>query len=316
MMEKHWYSIKECDSGVKELYKKGITRGVYCGFNSLDAFYTMKRGGTTYVHGEPTSGKTEYWLEKLLTTTELYGYKHVVYLPESGSKDEVVAELVSKYARKPFYKEYQDNISADELDRYLQFLNEHFIIIDPEDKSLSIEEFFQQVDLIEKELGIRIDTTVADPWNELRHDYSEEGRQDLYIENRLGLVRANAILHNRHNCIITHCRDRAPVEWSDINGKKVWHLPPPTHRDIAGGPAWYRKSMMLLGIWRPPHNVIDPATGAPFEKNEVHVIIQKFKPKGTGAKGTVKLYYDSYQNRYYEFYNGQKRYSGQKAYQF
>jgi hypothetical protein len=315
-MAKHWYSIQECIPQVQQLYKTGLTRGVYCGFNSVDPYYTIKPAGTTYLYGTPTSGKTEFWLEVLMSTTEMYGWNHVLYLPESGSKDEVIAELISKYARKPFFKDYQNHISQDELDRYLQFLNEHFFIIDPKDQSLSIEEFFQQVDDIERETGKKIDTTVTDPWNELRHDYSEEGRQDLYIENRLGFIRANAIVKKRHNCIITHSRDQHPVEGVDINNKKVFYLPPPTAREIAGGQAWYRKAMMLVCVWRPPHNIIDPGTGAPFADNEVHIIVQKFKPKGTGKKGTAKLYYDIQQNRYYEFENGDRRYSGKKAYRF
>jgi len=313
-MAKHWYTVNECLPEVQSLYNLGLTRGVYCGFDCVDPYYTLKLGGTTYVYGTPTSGKTEYWLEVLLTLTELYGYKHVVYLPESGNREEVVAELISKYARKPFYKDYRNHLTQDELDRYLPLLNEHFFIIDPKETALSIEEFFGQVDDIEKTLGIKIHTTVTDPWNELKHDYSTDGRQDLYIESRLGFIRNNAIVHNRHNCIITHSRDQHTVEGVDVNNKKIHYLPPPTAREIAGGQAWYRKAMMLLCVWRPPFNVINPDTGTPYSDNEVHIIIQKFKPKGTGKKGTVKLYYDIHKNRYYErTESGSVRYSGKQA---
>lgn len=100
MTEKMWYSIDECYDSVKTLYREGLTKGAYCGFNSLDEFYSLKKGGTTYLYGSPTSGKTEFWLEVLMTTSELHGYKHVVYLPESGNRDNIIAELISKYAKK------------------------------------------------------------------------------------------------------------------------------------------------------------------------------------------------------------------------
>lgn len=312
-MAKLWYTLSECATDVKILHNEGLTRGAYCGFNSGDPYYTLKMGGTTYVYGTPTSGKTEWWLEVLITLTELYGYKHAIYLPESGSKEEVIAELLSKYARKPFHKDYKNHLTTEELNRYLPALDEHFYIIDPKDKTITIEEFFEQVDDIEKTMKVKIHTTVTDPWNELKHDYSEEGRQDLYIENRLGTIRNNAIVKNRHNTIITHSRDQHPVEGTDINNKKVFYLPPPTAREIAGGQAWYRKAMMLVCVWRPPLNVIDPQTGAPFKDNEAHIIVQKFKPKGTGKKGMFKLYYDLQKNRYYEMENGSPRYSGKQV---
>ena len=312
MTEKMWYSIDECYDSVKTLYREGLTKGAYCGFNSLDEFYSLKKGGTTYLYGSPTSGKTEFWLEVLMTTSELHGYKHVVYLPESGNRDNIIAELISKYAKKPFYKDYKNHLTQQELDMYLPALNNHFYIIDPKDKAITIQTFFEQVADIEKKKGIKIDTTCIDPWNELKHDFTEDGRQDLYIEAKLGSIRANAETFNRHNVVITHTKTQAPTEGTHMNGGKMFYLPIPTTNDIAGGPSWFRKAMMLIAVWRHPQGLINKETGAPFADNEVQIVIQKFKPKGTGKKGTVKLFYDLQKNRYYEMENGSPRYSGKK----
>ena len=76
--------------------------------------------------------------------------------------------------------------------------------------------------------------------------------------------------------------------------------------------AWNRKAMNLFALWRPPMGMVNPETNEPYHDNEVHVIIQKFKPKGTGKRGTVKFYFDVQSNRYYEIYKGERRYSGKQ----
>lgn len=311
---KNYTRISEFRASVELLYEKGITRGLYCGFETLHEYYTVKTGVTTYLYGSPFSGKTEFWFDILVTMTELYGWHHVIYSPESGTKSEIAAELISKKCRKPFYKQFQNHLTEDDLFRELDWLDEYFFIIDPQETDITIEDFFKAVDGIERDYNVKINSTVCDPFNELKHEFGLDGRQDLYIENKLGVIRRNAITHNRHNAIITHCTDQVQVKDTDTEGKEVYYYPIPSPRQIAGGQAWYRKAMNLICVWRPPANVIDKNTGTPFKENEVNIIIQKFKPKGTGKKGIIKLYYDQQKNRYYETINGnQIRYAAKQG---
>ncbi len=245
--------------------------------------------------GSPTSGKTELWFEFLINMSEFYGWKHVIYTPETGTKDEIVAELASKFLQKPFYKNYPGHMSESEKYKATQWLNEYFFIIDPADKGISIVDFYDEVEKIEKDLKIKIHTTTIDPFNEIAHDMTgSNGRQDLYVENMLGLCRRNAAKYTRHNCIITHCADQQSITENGIT-----YYPAPTARQYAGGQAWYRKGLAMLGVWRPPVG-LEEKDGTPFEDNEVHVIIQKSKPKGVGNKGRAKLFFDIKKNRYYE----------------
>ncbi len=304
-----FYRLSDVRESLDKIYSEGITRGVYLGFEGLHDIFSFKPFGTTYIYSAPFSGKTELWLELLMNLTELYGWRHAIYSPESGEAHEIFAELISKRARKPFYKNIPDHINETEYYNQIDFIGEYFYIIDPKDKDLTIEEFFIEVDKIEKQYDIKINTTCCDPFNELRHNFAnDEGRQDLYIENRLGFIRKNAFAHKRHNVIITHVRDQAHVQTKD--GKRFY--PPASPREIAGGQAWYRKAMNLISLWRPPAGMMDEETGYPFEENEVHVIIKKYKPKGVGKLGMAKLFYDAKINRYYEVLNGNKRYAGRQ----
>lgn len=306
-MAKIYYTINELQPQVDKLFEMGVVSGQYVGFDCLKYLYSVKLGCTTYVMGSPTSGKTELWFEFLINTSEFYGWKHVIYTPETGSKDEIVAELCSKYIRKPFYKNFNGAMSEQEKYKAIAWLSEYFFIVDPADKDMSVSDFYNEVDKIEKDLGIKIQTTTIDPYNELKHDMKDSnGRQDLYIESMLGMCRRNAMKYNRHNCIITHCADQKM-----ITNNGFTYYPPPTAREYAGGQAWYRKGLAMLGVWRPPAGLPDE-TGRPAEDNEVHIIIQKSKPKGVGKKGTAKLYFDLYHNRYYErLADGTNKYSSE-----
>lgn len=306
MVHKHT-RLREIEPSIEQLYDTGITRGLYCGFETLHEYYSIKPKGTTYLYGAPFSGKTEVWFEIMMNLSELYGYRHAIYSPESGEAKEIFAELLSKKARKPFYKNHTGHLSKAEYAREKDFVDEYFYIIDPKDSDLTIEDFFKEVNAIEKHYDVKINTTCCDPFNELTHIFGDE-RQDLYIENRLGFIRKDASANDRHNVIITHVTNQEYAKTKE--GARYY--PPASPREIAGGQAWYRKAMNMISVWRPVSGIIDPDTGAPFEENEVHLIIQKYKPKGVGKKGMAKLYFNNNQNRYYEKINGTPRYSGKQ----
>jgi twinkle protein len=277
MEKKHYIDFRTQRDKIDHLYRKGLTKGLYCGFNDLYQHYSPKLGTTTYIFGTPTGGKSEFVFELLVSLSELYGYKHAIYSPETGSPEEIAAELISKVARKPFYGGYFPQMTESEYYRHLDWVTEHFFVIDPVDTDISPEDFYSQVDMLERDLDIKITTTVCDPFNELRHSMEDE-RQDLYIENKLGMIRRNAKATNRHHFIITHT---AKQEQKAVGNKK--YLDPPTAHQISGGQAWYRKAMNLIAVWRPPQGMTDE-NNEPYQDNEVHIVIQNTSPKDQEKK--------------------------------
>jgi len=309
---KNYFRVNEFRNEVTALFEKGIQRGAYVGFETLDDYYTCKLGTTTYIYGAPFSGKTEFWFDVLITLSELYGWKHAIYSPESGTRAEIIGELISKKARKPFYKQFANCINESEFYREIDWVGEYFYVIDPE-TDITVEQFYESVEGIERDFDVKIQTTTCDPFNELKHNLKEdEGRQDLYIENKLGMIRRNAIKTGRHNAVITHVGQQELIKATTTEGKDVWFYPPPTPQKIAGGQAWFRKAMNLILVWRPPAGIADRVTNQLYKENEVHIIIQKYKPKGVGKRGTVVLYYDIHSNRYFEEYDGKRRYAKSK----
>lgn len=293
---KIYYTLKDREESIENLYSNGLQKGVSTGFNCLDDLMSVKLGCTTYVYGAPYSGKSQIWLEILVNLSVLHGWKHAIFSPETGNSDDIFIELMTVFIRKDFYPDYNNKMNEEQKEEAKKFVDEHFIVIDPNDGVFTVEDFFNYVDIVERVFNTKIHTTVADPFNEFRHDFSKDNnRQDMYIERVLGDFRRNAQMNERHNCLITHIQDQA-VQMQD----GVRYYPPATFREIAGGQAWSRKGQQMISVWRPPQGLKDE-NGVEYLNNEVCVIVQKSKPKGVGKNGTARMFYDSKLHSYYEF---------------
>lgn len=303
--------LTELNSELFTIKHEKIVRGKSIGWDWELLPFTIKEGCTTYIGAAPASGKTELWFEFLINLSCLHGWNHAVFSPETGSAAEIYSELCYKYIGKPYVNGENSMTQAEQVKAEM-FVNEHFIIIDPIDEDLTLQKFYELIDEIERKEEMTIHTTTIDPWNELTEEYihSDLGREDKYLSRILGLARKNARKTNRHNCIINHVRDQAPVT---KDGNTFY--PMPTARDFAGGQVWFRKGLCVLIPWRPPVGLLD-SDNKPYEKNEVHLKVAKSKPKGVSKNGTYKLYLDVEKYQYYMIDNfGRKIYANRKPYQ-
>lgn len=314
MSKKIFHRVDEFYNDIKDLRDNGVSKGVGIGFHCLEDLYSVKSGGTTYIYSAPFSGKTMFVLEMCLNLAVQYDWVTGIYSPESGNKEEIVAELVFKMTGKELYSKHNNAIDDELLKQALTFIQEHFIFIDPETKGedgkiedalISVTDFYNSVNQAEQYYDTKIHLTVGDPFNEFSHNFKDdEGRQDLYIERILGIVRRDAKRNDRHNIIVTHVGQQ---QLQVRDGKRYYEAA--TARDIAGGQAWYRKGMMMLSLWRPPAGLKDG--DRVFLEQELDVIVQKAKPRYCGKKGVGVLFYDYEKGRYYEVVDGQKYYAFQ-----
>ena len=288
--------LSDTSTGLSQLREIGIQKGKEVGWDFDRLPITIKEGCTTYIGAAPASGKTELWFEWLINLSCQYEWNHIIYSPETGSAEEIFAELCYKFIGKPYIKSGGYEMSAYECVLAETFVDKHFVIIDPIDEDLTIDTFYDLCDKIELDLNKKFHTTTIDPWNELTEVFLPEdlGREDKYLSRILGKVRKNARKTNRHNCVINHVRDQVPVTNKD--GKR--YFPMPTARDFAGGQVWFRKGLTVLTVWRPPYGLQDE-NGRLYEDNEVHVSVAKVKPKGTSKKGTYEMYLDLRRYQYY-----------------
>ena len=88
------YNIKIIDYTHKskefELYHStGGAALNYAGFQCLNGVFQFALDGITNITGTPASGKTEFALELLFYQSEAYGLRHLLYVPDIGSYNEI-----------------------------------------------------------------------------------------------------------------------------------------------------------------------------------------------------------------------------------
>lgn len=310
--------ISDYTESVMHHYGTGVQRGVDTGFKTLDELLSFKPGYSTFYLGFAGAGKTEFHMEMMFNQSEKFGWKHGFLSGEIGNMDDVIAELISKRLRKPFFKSNPYSATEKEIYQAMNWLDEFFYPIDGDETDHDIESFFAYWKSLEKELKIKLNTTSLDPFNDLEEDLVKYGgREDKYLAWALKKVRQEAKINNWHNNIVTHAKDLPPIVLKDITGQDVYCTAVPTLNSFAGGAVWGRRAFNVVGVWRPEHNringkvdlTINPSTQMPFLENEAIVKILKAKPKGTSKKGATSVFFDWQKNRYYEIIGGSNLYA-------
>jgi len=294
---------------LSKLRVDGLKRGEHTGFENLYQKYSVKAGSMTFIIASPAVGKTAILYEILINLAEYSNYKIAIFSPEGGSPTDLYAEMLWAYLRKPFLLNDISNASDKEVEDAYAFLDEHFYIIDSGLKDLTAGSFFRAVDDIEKEDDVKIDAIVIDPIVELNIN-PDNKRDDIALGSFLTRVRKFSSDKGIHTFIAIHTRAMTMLSKKKDDGTTMLYYPQPTFFDTMGGMMWSRKGYMVLSLWRPPIELINPDTDVPYERNETIVEILKVKPKIMGAVGRVSLFYDTMSSRFYEKGSfGEKLYS-------
>jgi len=281
--------------------ENGAIRGKYLGFPILHENYTMSLPGTTDITGFPQSGKSEFLLEMLLNTSLFYGWKHLLYVPDVGDKNEVLAILIHKITGKTFDKRFVNSnyITEEEADKQLMWVLEHFKILTKKDLKAKITpyEFWDIAAKMNQDTIGGIQTATIDSWKDMKHgvgmDGEAFGRDDKYLEDVLSYRNAMAELHKMHFHIVIH-----PIKTeADKDGKRR----PPTPYDLKGGSEWYNNAKCMITV----HRQDNSPTG-------VTIMITKAKPKSVAKLGNVEMYFDRTKNKFYWDYNGERKYASEK----
>lgn len=250
------------------------------GFRQLDQYYKVVLGATTYICGQPSHGKSEWLFEMQIRLSELYGFKHLIFTPETGTVEEIYMEYLCKYQKMLFREKAFNRITDVKIYEAGDFINEYFYVYEAQEKTPSPTSFMEDVAKIVQDE--KIHTVSIDPWNEMAHNFSEfgeGGRQDTYLEYVLGSIRRFARKHHIHFFLVAHPRT--------LQKNKEGRYDPPTAFELSGGAPWYAKAESILCVHR-PHEFSDSY----HERTYVDIIVQKAKPKGVGKKGIFEADFD------------------------
>lgn len=266
------------------LQKYGQQRGLMVGFSNLNQYYSVKAGTSTIIFGYPTSGKSQFLIQ-VLVSLSCQNKKALIMTPETGSVEEIYSEIIHCLTGKTFRQGYHNSITENELHHVIPFIKDYFLVVDVDEKAPTPTEFIELTKEAIKDYGIF--SSSFDNWNDLSHNFTS--REDLYIEQVIPMFNRLARKELIHVFGVWHAK--APqIE----KGEKFPKAPTPF--DIKGGSAIYSKAMNLIGIHRDYEQIGEGWK----QSSSAQISIAKVKPKSVGFKGSCTLEFDVEQNAYFE----------------
>lgn len=128
----------------------------------------------------------------------------------------------------------------------------------------------------------------------------------------MSAINRTSMIKNYHTFCLFHVGK--PDKYIEFEGRRL--LPPPSVFNIVGGQMTNYLGYNLFGVYRPvrkqeDYGYVNPATGIPYDINEVEIIVEKSKPQGVGQEGTFNLWFDKDRQQYYEKIDGKVYYCGE-----
>jgi hypothetical protein len=300
--------IEDINDKLHKYYQDGGGQTFYVGFNALANHYSIKKGGCTDWTGYPGSGKTELLLDILDNCSKWYNHKHLIYMPDAGSNEEVIAKLMHKITGKQFEKFYytkggekveiKNRITEQEMFRLLPQVLETFKIYVPEEKkdnktrskAVTPIEFWNFAVENRKELGVF--SAVIDSWNYMKHDTEGHDREDKWLEHTLSYRNEIAERSGMHFHTIIHPKSAK----KDKNGKIIM----PDMHHLKGGSEWGNNGKTIIIVHRD------------FDSKITDIKIDKAKPRIVGVQGLASLRLDLTKSKFYENINSERHYAHQE----
>jgi len=263
-------------------YNNGTSRGETTHFPEIDYCFRHKRGEITLMHGIGNHGKSALMLQLLLVKAVKDNYKYGVFSPENMPAEEFYKDLIHSYVGKSTEKHHENQMNMMELERAMEFINDHFFLIYPEDTPSP-----EYINHRFRELVIKhgIDGCLIDPYNQLDNDIMRTGgREDQYLSTFLTKCKKFAVEQDLFYYIIAHPKGGLKKEGGNYECPNVF--------DLSGGAMWNNKCDNILVTHRPYYT-------SDKSNPEVHFKSQKIKKqKLNGIPGDVVLTYEMYEARY------------------
>lgn len=290
----------------KEIFIKGDD----CGFYTGDEFISFRKGYQTGIFSYKAEGKTQMTMQMCVHLSKKYGWKHAIWLSESGRKSEVIIDVILCFVGKDI-----DSISDAEILAGFQFMDEHFFLIEHEKSMLNIRDIFETVSEIETTEKVKITGVVIDNATTLAREKSKSSLMiHEYMNYLVTAINRTSLAKNYHTFILYHVGK--PDALLECKTSKIKYKPCPSDFSIVGGQMTGFLSYQLFSVWRPcrtkdDYGIVNPMTGIPYEVNETVITVTKSKPKKVGKEGSFSLFFDSGKQQYYELVAGRKYFAGE-----
>lgn len=264
-----------------EDFINGIQKGDTTFFPELDEHWRWLKGQLNIINGYGNLGKTTFFTQLKMIRSVKAGDKWCIFSPEQSPSKFFFRDLVQIHSGKTFDKGFRNSITKEELKNSIEFVNEHFYLVEPKDDSPTpeymLERFFEMC--IKK----NVDGCLIDPFNQLANHWDKSGGRDLYLEKYLNTFKMFAKSNNIYFSIIAHPKTPKFEQKGEA----------PTVFDLSGGAMWNNKADNILCYHRPNYmsDKTDPSCTFESQKIRFQQIV--------GMPGKVDMEYDRAKFRYY-----------------
>lgn len=272
------FEINDVRERVLDLYENGTPNGMHPGWDALNEYYRPRAGNWTAVISIPGAGKTSWMAALMINLAARHSWKFCVFPAENLPAEEYISLLAEIYLGLPFNRGQNERMSREALSEALDWLQEHFIILSPEDGERDLNGILS----IAKAYCLRrgINGLVIDPWNELESSQAAHQTETQFVGQSLIKIRQFSKTYNVHTWVVVH-----PTKMlKDKDGK----YPVPTLYDANGSAHWRNKADCGIAIYRDYSD----------DEKPVEIHIQKMRWKWCGKLGMVELYFDKLTGRY------------------
>jgi|CXWL01.1.fsa_nt_gi twinkle protein len=273
-------TVTDVAADVIQLYREGLPGGLSTGWACVDRHYTVRPGELTIVTGIPSHGKSQVLDALAVNLAREHDWSIGVCSPENLPVSRHLAKLAEQYSGRPFRQGPTSRLPQDELVSTLEWLEQHFVFIAPEE-SLNIVALLKISKSLVARRGIR--GLIIDPWNEFDHSRSNNQSETEYISVALTHIRRFARAHGVHVWLVAHPQK--------LYRLKDGSYPIPTPYDISGSAHWRNKADNCLTVWRDQNDPEQP----------VKLYVQKVRFREVGSIGEIHLRWNRLNGRYSEW---------------
>lgn len=247
----------------------GFKPGNQIGSDEFKRLISFESSRLTTITGVPSHGKSVFLDDIMCRLAIEYDWVFAVFSPESFPIELHVSRLLSKIIGKNF-----NHLTDSEIRYGLEFINDHFIWIYPEDDNYRLRNILNITESIIKRYGAN--ALIIDPWTEIDKE-GNTGTEDIndYLTDLNKFKRTNKI----HIFLVAH---PTKMTKDPVTGK----VTVPDLYNINGSSYFYNKTDMGMTVYRN------------FDTETVDIYVNKVKFEHLGKIGVCTLKYNVLNGRY------------------
>lgn len=275
------YYAADVAEDIFDIFANGRVVGETTHYPEFDKYFRWKRKDINLIIGHGNYGKTLFWTHMMTVKSMYDDWRWAIFCPENYPATDFYIDVIEMYVGKQIDDRMGNKMTADELYKAIEFFNDHFFYVYPDEAHdlKTIHDIFRSLILRHG-----IDGFLIDPWNQL--DHIIDSREDLYLSNALKSIKKFALLNDVSYNIIAHPKTLSPNKDGEYPEIEVWH--------IAGGVMWNNKMDCIVSVGRPNWKTA-PTSGL------THIKTHKVKRIRTGgSRGECYFDYVAKESRYYQ----------------